>query len=69
MNHGQTELRDKGGYLIYGPISRWDTPLEISGGGDDADDNSLDDPDDLSIPIDSSKLLKKCVNPQTGTGN
>ena len=51
------------------PMSRWDTPLEISGGSDDAADNTLDDPDDLSIPIDSSKLLKKCVNPQSGTGN
>ena len=47
------------------PASRWDTPEENM--NDDTNDED-DDPDDTSIPIDSSKLMRKCVNPMTGVG-
>jgi len=49
--------------------SRWDKPKEATE-SDKKDDegDTIDDPDDTSIPIDSEKLMKKCFNPTTGVG-
>jgi len=46
--------------------SRWDSPVENKTVEETT--NVPEDPDDTSIPIDSSKLLSKCFNPMTSVG-
>jgi len=54
--------------MLSGKLSsRWDSPKETSEEVDTTDETA-DDPDDTSLPIDSKKLMRKCFNPMTGIG-